>query len=661
VIDALSRYFSNTLSPLQWTALALVPPAIVALYFLKLKRLPLEVPSTYLWHKSIEDLHVNSIWQRLRRSLLLFLQLLLIALVMLTLLKPSWQSSRLVGDRYIFLIDNSASMGATDIEPNRLGAAKKRALSLIDEMKSGDAAMVISFADSAQVEQSYTDNRNELRRHVEEIKLTDRTTSLTDALRVAAGLANPGRSQFNDPNMGGPDVGVADAKPATLYIFSDGKFPDVKDFSLGNLDPIYEPIGTETAKNVAIAAFTTARHEVNTDLLQAFGRLENFGLEPVSVEVELLVNDELVDAQRIENIEPGSSEGLAFPLEGVQSGVVKLKLGLKDDLAIDNTAWTTINPPQPMKVLLVTPGNRPLALALATEKVRALAQVVEHSPDYLKHPDYQKQAGSGNFDLIIYDRCRPDQMPQSDTMFIDRLPAGDTWKAGEAVSAPQIIDTDRAHPLMQIVEMGDVIMAEAKPLFPPPGGTVLIDTNAGTICALGPREGYEDLVLGFALFDPDRLDTNWCLRPSFPVFVLNLLEYLGGTRASLMSGSVLPGQTVAWRSDTAGESIQVTLPSKATAEVGRGKLNAFHFSGTSEVGVYEVLEKGKATGHFAVNLFDPLESNLPPRPELKIGDTKVAGKTEREPARYDAWKLVLLAALAVLLFEWYIYNRRVYV
>ena len=44
----------------QWLILAAVPPAIVALYFLKLKRRPMEVPSTYLWHKSIEDLHVNT-------------------------------------------------------------------------------------------------------------------------------------------------------------------------------------------------------------------------------------------------------------------------------------------------------------------------------------------------------------------------------------------------------------------------------------------------------------------------------------------------------------------------------------------------------------------------------------------------------------------------
>jgi len=46
---------------------------------------------------------------------------------------------------------------------------------------------------------------------------------------------------------------------------------------------------------------------------------------------------------------------------------------------------------------------------------------------------------------------------------------------------------------------------------------------------------------------------------------------------------------------------------------------------------------------------------------LKVGDSKVAGQTGREPARRDAWKLLVLAALAVLLFEWYIYNRRVYI
>ncbi len=116
---------SNMLSWWQWALLAAVPPAIVLLYFLKLKRRPLEVPSTYLWHKSVEDLHVNSIWQRLRNNLLLYLQLLVVLLIVLALLRPSWHALHLAGGRLVLLIDNSASMQATDVKPSRLEEAKR--------------------------------------------------------------------------------------------------------------------------------------------------------------------------------------------------------------------------------------------------------------------------------------------------------------------------------------------------------------------------------------------------------------------------------------------------------------------------------------------------------------------------------------------------------
>ncbi|MFM7741382.1 MAG: BatA domain-containing protein, partial [Planctomycetota bacterium] len=76
----------NMLLPWQWAILGLLPALLVALYFLKLRRQPLAVPSTYLWTKTLEDLHVNSLWQRLRQSLLLWLQLLLALLVILACL-----------------------------------------------------------------------------------------------------------------------------------------------------------------------------------------------------------------------------------------------------------------------------------------------------------------------------------------------------------------------------------------------------------------------------------------------------------------------------------------------------------------------------------------------------------------------------------------------
>ena len=78
-------------NPLAWALLGLIPVGIILLYFLKLKREPVEVPSTYLWAKTIEDLHVNSLLQRLRRSLLLFLQLLAVIIAAIALLRPGFQ------------------------------------------------------------------------------------------------------------------------------------------------------------------------------------------------------------------------------------------------------------------------------------------------------------------------------------------------------------------------------------------------------------------------------------------------------------------------------------------------------------------------------------------------------------------------------------------
>src|SRR5262249_51786127 len=95
----------------------LVPPLIVLLYFLKLKRRPLRVPSTFLWRKSIEDLHVNSLFQWLRENILLLLQLLTALALIYALLAPQLHGRASEGKYFILMIDNSASMAATDVKP----------------------------------------------------------------------------------------------------------------------------------------------------------------------------------------------------------------------------------------------------------------------------------------------------------------------------------------------------------------------------------------------------------------------------------------------------------------------------------------------------------------------------------------------------------------
>ena len=77
---------------LNWQAAAIAAavaiPALLVLYFLKLRRREMPVSSTILWRKAIQDLQVNAPFQKLRRNLLLLLQLLLLLLLILALAKP---------------------------------------------------------------------------------------------------------------------------------------------------------------------------------------------------------------------------------------------------------------------------------------------------------------------------------------------------------------------------------------------------------------------------------------------------------------------------------------------------------------------------------------------------------------------------------------------
>jgi hypothetical protein len=662
--------FLNTLAWWQWGLLALVPPAIVALYFLKLRRQPLAVPSTYLWSRAIEDLHVNSLWQRLRQSLLLFLQLLVIGLLAFTLLRPGWQGSKLEGIRHIFLIDTSASMGATDESPSRLDFAKRQAVALIEQMKPGDAAMVISFSDVARVEQPFTDNRRLLRSKVELIEQTNRPSDLSEALRAASGLANPGQS--GDPNNP-VDNPTAEAMPATLYVLSDGGFSSVPNFKLGNLEPIYLRTAGDEQTNVAVVAFSTDVNPEKPDRVQAFARLVNFSDAETTVETSLYLNDTLLDAKKVtlpprdpKSGLPGAS-GVNFEMQEIESGILKLDVAATDHLKADNTAWAVINLPRPTKVLFVTPGNDALDLALRTDEAQKIADVSIAEPKLLESKAYENQAAEGAYDLIIYDQCAPKVMPACNTLFIGRLPPV-AWKAkGPKQGPPLVIDTDQIHPLTQLVQMGNVKIVEATPLEGPQGTVSLVHADIGPIYAVGPRGGYEDAVLGFDIVsvnaDGEReANTDWPIRRSFPVFVMNAVKYLGGVRSSLAAPNIKPGQPAILRTSTPVASVKVQSPRKDQFEIPRETQNTYVFGRTDELGIYDVREGSgqKVTQQFAVNLFDTRESDLTPAEKLDLGNEEVKAKEGTQEARQELWKWLLLGAIGVLIFEWYVYNRRVY-
>src|SRR5687768_2891085 len=119
-----------------WTALAaagVVIPSLLLLYFLKLRRKELPIASTLLWKKSVQDLQVNAPFQRLRRNLLLFLQLAALLALLFALARPVSFHNGSSADSTLLLIDRSASMAATDIKGrSRLEEAKRIATDRIE-------------------------------------------------------------------------------------------------------------------------------------------------------------------------------------------------------------------------------------------------------------------------------------------------------------------------------------------------------------------------------------------------------------------------------------------------------------------------------------------------------------------------------------------------
>ena len=256
-----------------------------------------------LWRRSLEDLHVNSLFQRLRRNLLLFLQLLAVALAMLALAGPRMKGTSGQGQRFVLVIDNSASMAATDVAPSRLAKAKEAAKKVVERdgrRRPGDGDRLLRLGAG----------RLELHGRPPPAGPADRRDRADPGddlaprgLQVAAGLANPSKQI-------GEGVVASSVVTPKLFIYTDGGFADVEGFSLGNLEPEVVVIGpppppysppaegsspAPTARsrsrnpsdNVAILALQTRRDEDKPEVYQVFGRVHNFRAEEVATEAQL--------------------------------------------------------------------------------------------------------------------------------------------------------------------------------------------------------------------------------------------------------------------------------------------------------------------------------------------------------------------------------------
>ncbi|HEX6962510.1 MAG TPA: hypothetical protein VF175_11630, partial [Lacipirellula sp.] len=420
---------------------------------------------------------------------------------------------------------------------------------------------------------------------------------------------------------------------------------------------------------------------------QAFVQVANFSDADQSAVVTLTLDGTLVDASEL-NVPAGDVVGTTFDLGDAPTGKLKASIEppeeFADRLPLDNVAYAVLDRQKQTRVLLVTPGNNALELALSTERTRRYGKVDKVAPGVLGTPDFQQEMQAETYDLVIFDQCapeKPEQMPLASTLFIGRVPPLKGWQAEsskEPVSAPQIIDWQRSHPLLNLVELGNVIIADSYIVQPPAGGKILVDSTKGPLMAIAPRDGFEDAVIGFEIVGQGEsgdtmVNTNWPRYYSFPNFCLNVFQYLAGGAAERQNELIQPGETAEIDLAERSQRLRITLPDGSTREVEAPASGKLAFHETDQPGVYDVHAGNNLAARFAVNLFDRNESDVRLRARqdgekgiqtvesLMIGYNPVHAEAPAAPVRKELWTALLLAALFVLVLEWYIYNRRVYI
>ena len=168
---------------------------------------------------------------RWRRHVIASVQLVGLALSVVAISRPfesSTERTRSEG-RILVLFDVSLSMEATDVEPNRLEAAKQAARDFIDEVDDDVEVGLVSFAGVVRVEVDPTLDRARVDRRIESLEL-DLSTAIGDALIVATDLLVDRADE--DPDR---DVDLA---PGAIVLLTDGA----------------TTVGSETADGTAAAA-----------------------------------------------------------------------------------------------------------------------------------------------------------------------------------------------------------------------------------------------------------------------------------------------------------------------------------------------------------------------------------------------------------------------
>jgi Aerotolerance regulator N-terminal len=584
------------------------PAALVGLLALPLLLVP------YLVRKKPRRLVISSLllfmeggvpasgrpWGRINLPPIFFLQLLLLALLILALSEPVFSVRP---TNIAVVLDNSASMQALEDGKTRLSLAKESVSSVIGELGVGGTVDL----------------------YVTTPRLTKVRAAPLDPVEAKAAVGAITAFDLGDPSIDYDAVLsqlARERKYERVYLVTDhparGQTATARVITIGRAQ-----------HNLAVTGFEIHRASLVNPRLEAGAKIANFSDRDEKIKVVLKGSGTTLASREVA---VGADKTASVTFEGfAEQPSYEVAVEAGDALPLDNHRFAVAPASRHLQILAVTP--RPQAMM-------SLKSIPGISVDVVSPAEYEKSERTG-YGLEIFHFSAPAVPPQNPALFILPPDSHSLAKPGAPISNTAVSGWREPHTLTRYINFSLLRPTYARPLKPQSAGDVVIESPNGALAFATERQGVRYLTLGF---DP----LPFLGRENLPmsIFTLNFIDWFfesGGssgqaTGEPIRLGSVQPGDVL-----TTPAGGQVSL-----------KPEFGYFSATFYQGIYQRGRGGKSE-LYARNLQDTNESDLRTPAPIELRGT--ASNSSSASVLFSFWPYLLAASLLLLLIEWFITPR----
>jgi hypothetical protein len=624
-------------NPAAWMwALLAVPVVIFYILKIRLRRVP--VSTVLFWQQIFDDKKPRSLWQRLRHVVSLLVQLAFVCLLIMALAKPFFPWENQSERRIVLVLDNSASMNATDVTPSRLSRAKEEAHQVIRGLRFRDEMAIVVAGGQPRVICGLTGHQRTLQQAIDDIPATDGPTQLREAVAIGRRLSTEAESSV----------------PCRIVVISDGCGDDA--IALGKDETVsFVTVGRRTP-NLAITRFQVRRSTIDTVGYEILAEITNFADEPTGdFRLAISLNGNPVEMKPLklpangrwsEVMENITADGGLLTAELVMK-VDKNTVPYTDALAADN------------KAVALLPKREPLPIYLyGAEGNLFLQKVLEAGPLVRLTSAREWPAELPAAAVTVLHRKLPAKLPPGPVLVVDPTEDCEFWNIGDRIQSPLVTNQNKDSPLMAHVRLDNVLLPEARKLtFTKAAGTpqVLAAAVSGDpLFALIDRPEGKVVVLTVNL---DLGDLPF--RTAFPILTMNTLNHFAGGQGELRE-ALATGATISVDVPTAADGYRLRAPDGKTRKLAVKGAKAT-IGPLDQCGIWRVeadVQGATPQAEFAVNLMNKSESDIRPAEGVEVKETAAEAGLSGGLFGGPAWWYFIVLAWCLSAFEWYLYQRR---